>query len=318
LPATAAALVDEATRFTNGLVQGFAGKPDGWEVKALFMDWLGRSEEAAACWEKCIALDPRYGYAYLGLGNAAAAKGDYAKAVKLLRKAAQLTPGSFQAQSALAEALVNSGQPKEAIAALEGYVAKDPRSYGLFLLGQAYSQMQQYGQAREKFEAAVRKYPEFAEAYYRLSIVCARLGQSEQAKRYLEKSQALKAGEREDSRVQKKRYDDLRAMRNRVAETYITGARLCYVEHRAREAERLWRRAADLDGANVECRQGLAWMCRTQGRLQEAIGYLEQLAKLQPNQPSYWMEIGNLHVELSQFKAAQDAFRRFNAAKGKR
>jgi tetratricopeptide (TPR) repeat protein len=213
----------------------------------------------------------------------------------------------------LADALLNSGQAKEAVALLETYVREDPRSQGFFLLGQAYLQMQQYEKAREYFEAAIRKYPQYGDAYYRLSGVYSRLGQHDKAGQCLQKSRELKAKEREDHRVQKSRYDDFDAMCNRIAETYTSGARIYLTAGKSAETERLFRRAGDLASKSIECRQGLAWLCRRQGRTREGIEVLEQLAKIEPNQPSYWLEIGRLHARLNQFSAAEEAFRKASA-----
>ena len=77
-----------------------------------------------------------------------------------------------------------------------------------------------------------------------------------------------------------------------------------------REAEELWRRAAELAPANVESRQGLAWLYRQQGKTREAIAILRQLAVLQPDNSSYWLEIGRLNAELLEFDAAEQSLRK--------
>ncbi len=299
VPAAPEALFEEATRLADCLVQAFPAKPDALEVKARLLEWLGKSKEAVVCWERALQLDPNYAYAHLGLGTVAAVNQDYRKAAELLRKAVELNPGYFSARIALADALLGLGQPKEVIAILEDYLRRDPRSEGFFLLGQAYVQVQQYEKARESFEAAVRKYPEFGEAYYRLSTVCARLGQQDKARQHLQKSRALLAEQREDGRVKKRRYDDLNAVRRRLSDTRRTAARTYSPDGDPPPAERLWRRAADLAPKDVECRQGLAWLCRQEGRIPETIAILEQLAAIEPNNPGYRPEIDRLRTGLS-------------------
>lgn len=298
IPATPESLFEEATRFVDCLVQAYPTMPDALEIKARLVEWLGRSKEAVACWERAIQLDPNYAYAHFGLGTVAAKNEDYATAATRLRKAVELNPGYFPARLALGDALLALGRPKDVIELLEDYSRRDPRSQGFFLLGQAYAQLQQYEKAKENLEAAVRKYPEYGEAYYRLSTVCARLGQHDQARKYLEQSRKLKAAQRENERVARKQYDDLETSRTRVAETYTNAARIYLADGKPRAAERLWRRAAALDAKNVECRQGLAWLCRQEGRITETIALLEQLAKIEPDNPSYQPEIERLRAGL--------------------
>lgn len=303
-------LLEGAVRFTDALVAAFPIDPDCLEVKARLMDWLGKTEEAAKCWEKCLELEPDYAYAYRGLGTSAAAKGEHAKAAELFRKALELDPASYAACIGLAQALVDSHREKEAAPILEAWMRRDPRSYGYFVLGQAYLQIQQLEKARDNFEAAVRKYPDYAEAHYRLSTLYQRLGQPEEAKEHLKKSRELKAQRRVEEKEQKKRYDDLGTVSTRVAETYAAAGRIYFANGKRREAEELWRRAAALAPADVESRQGLAWLCRQEGRTRETIAVLQQLAGLQPSVSSYWLEIGRLNVELVRFDAAEQAMRK--------
>ena len=298
VPTTPEALFEEATRFVDVLTRTYPNVPDALEVKARFLEWLGKSKEAVACWERALQLDPSYAYAHFGLGSVAAKNEDYATAAERLRRAVELNPGYFPARLALGDALLALRRPKDVIDLLEEYSRRDPRSQGFFLLGQAYAQLQQYEKAKENLEAAVRKYPEYGEAYYRLSTVCARLGQQDQARKYLERSRKLKAAQRENERVARKQYDDLETARTRVAETYTNAARIYMADGKPRAAERLWHRAADLDAKNVECRQGLAWLCRQEGRIAETIALLEQLAKIDTQNPSYRPEIERLRATL--------------------
>ena len=298
IPTTPESLFEEATRFVDVLTRTYPNVPDALEVKARLLEWLGKSKEAKACWERALQLDPNYAYAHFGLGSVAAKNEDYATAAERLRKAVELNPGYFPARLALGDALLALRRPKDVIDLLEEYSRRDPRSQGFFLLGQAYAQLQQYEKAKENLEAAVRKYPEYGEAYYRLSTVCARLGQQDQARKYLEQSRKLKAAQRENERVARKQYDDLETARTRIAETYTNAARIYMADGKTHAAERLWRRAADLDGKNVECRQGLAWLCRQEGRIAETIALLEQLAKIDSQNPSYRPEIERLRAAL--------------------
>ncbi len=299
--------MDEATLLADRLVLVFPTLPDALEVRARLLDWLGKSKQAVECWEQCLQLDPDYAFAYFGIGSVAAQEEDYRKAEQSLRQAVKLSPGDFLARAALATALVNLNQPKEVIAVLEKPLQTDPRSEGFYLLGQAYVQLQQMEKARDSFESAIRVFPEFADAYYRLSTVYTRLGQQDKARQCIQKSRELKAAQRQDKREEKRSYNDVNAVRIRVAETYSSAGQICLVHARQREAERLWRRAAELSPTNVDCRQGLAWLCRQQVRIPEAIGFLRQLAAIQPKNAEIWFEISQMHAELAESAEAEAA-----------
>jgi len=309
LPSTREALTDEATRVVDLLVQESPQQADAWEVKARLLDWLGKTEGAVKCWEKCLELNPEYAYAYAGMGRVAADRQDHAKAIELLRHAVRLDPGSFPTRTLLAESLVSVGKPKEAVDLLEHYLRADPRSLGYCVLGQAYLQLQQYEKAKENLEAAIRIYPEYTEAFYRLATVHTRMGQKEQAARCMRQFHKLRSGEMEYRRVQKSQYDDFSTMCGRVAATYAGAARLYYVQGKRPEAEALLRRAMALAPKEIEPRQGLAWVCRQEGRTHQAIELLEELAKLEPKNPAYWLEIGRLRAAHVDLDGAEEAFR---------
>jgi cytochrome c-type biogenesis protein CcmH/NrfG len=119
----------------------------------------------------------------------------------------------------------------------------------------------------------------------------------------------LRSGQMEFRRVEKDRYDDFGTMCRRVATTYTAAARLYHAHGKQPEAEALLQRAVALAPQELEPQQALAWICRQQGRTREAIQRLEGLAKLEPKNPAYWLEIGRLRVAREELDAAEEAFR---------
>ena len=94
-----------------------------------------------------------------------------------------------------------------------------------------------------------------------------------------------------------------------VAVTYANMGKLYLTRGQADVAEELWRRAARIAPRDVDCRQGLAFMYRQSGRIQEAISVLRELAEVTPAPLMYWLEIGRLHSEGGNVDAAEHAFR---------
>ena len=309
LPKTQAELAQEVNFVTEYLLKCFPDDPDALEVKARYQDWLGNSVEALGLWERCLQLNPNYGYAHYGMGTVAAKRGEYAKAAELFRKALASSPEWPKAEVELARALLDLGRSEEAAATLEKHVQR-PRfmTEAHFLLGQAYGQRKDYPKAKESYAKAIQLNARTSDAYYGLATLCTRLGEQDQAKKYLEKLNELRGKESESVKRDRMDYNDLEAMKVDTASICTSAGQLFFVRKRQAEAEKLWRRAAAFDPLQVECRQALAWLCRESDRVPEAIGFLQDLGKIAPKNIEYLLEAGRLQTELKQFDAAEATF----------
>ncbi len=58
-----------ATAFTAAIAEQFPDQPQGWLVHAVGLRTLGRTEEAAAAWRRCLALAPASSEAWWGLAS---------------------------------------------------------------------------------------------------------------------------------------------------------------------------------------------------------------------------------------------------------
>lgn len=313
LPTTAAALIDEVEDVVDRLIEEFPGNLDCLEMRARFHVFSGKSEEAVKTWERCLDLNPGYSYAYLGMAEIAAHEGDHQKAADLARKSMQTDPASFRARLILAEAAVNLDQPEEAIAVLEEFLRTNPRSHGYFLLGRAYALMDQFEKAKQSYQASIRKDPQYGSAYHELSKVCARLGQKDAAREAMAKFRELFAKLNPDFAGEDMAGKSFDVVCSNTAKIYADIGRIYGFHDRPTQAESLCRRAADLSPKNTECRQALAWFARSAGRTPEQIRWLEELANLDPKNPNYWLEIGDLHIWLTQLQPAEEAFQKARA-----
>lgn len=311
LPTTPAAVVEEARHVAHWLMERFPNDPDSLEVMARVHHWLGDSAEAVKCWQQCLELNPDYVHAYFGMGIVAEGKGEYQKAVKLFRRAAELAPDSPEPQRQLASALINLGQMDEAISVLETHVKSTPDpAAALVMLGMAYRHLKDFERAKETYEAAIRAYPANPNAHYGLAIACTRLGETEQAKEHMARFKELMAKEKNLRKNQRRQFDDLAEMSQKLAGTYTTAGQLFDGNGKPAEAERLWRRGAAVDPTGVACRRALAKMLGEQGRIPDALDVLAQLAAIEPENPGYQMDIGWLNAELKQFDEAEQAYRK--------
>jgi tetratricopeptide (TPR) repeat protein len=94
--------------------------PDSSEVK----EWLGEAIEES---RRATELKPDHARAYLHWGLSLKYLGDPAAAVAPLRRGVDCRPADFDLQLALGEALLESGQPKEAETYLENARRLDPK-----------------------------------------------------------------------------------------------------------------------------------------------------------------------------------------------
>ncbi len=309
LPANPRDLIDETKTMIEQLLAAYPNDLDCLEMKARTQDWLGKSAEAVETWRQCLKLNPAYTHAYVGMAAVAAKKGDHEKAAELARQAVATNPASFRAREILAEALINLRKADEAVEVLDEFLRRDPRAHGYFLLGSAHTQLQQHEKARKAYEAAVKKYPRYAEAYYALSRSYLRLGLREEARRTMAKYWELMKQRGPSRPGMGSPIDDFTHMCTNAAILYTDAARIYYARGEPRRAELLWRRATALDKNNLPARQMLVAMYRREGRLWEAAQCLEELAAVDAHDPRYWLEVGQMYATALRFEDAERSFR---------
>ena len=309
-PDTPAEVIQEAKRLTDFVVTALPEIPDTLELCARIRLWLGDSDGAVDAWQESLDQWPQYAYAYHGMGTVAAEKGDSGKAIQLYRRAIELEPTLSEARRDLARALLDDGQAERAVSVLKEYVPRNPqRADGYASLGFAYQQLGDSQHARESYEAALERDPNHTRAVYGLATACARLGLTEESQANSARFREMLAAEGEVRRDERSSYDDVSALCEDLGGFYTDAGRIFFSQGQAPVAEMLCRRAVVVCPGQTECRQALALMCRRQGRLPEAIGWLEELGRSADDPETYYVEIGRLQIELGRWKEAEAAFR---------
>ncbi|MBN2474499.1 MAG: tetratricopeptide repeat protein [Pirellulales bacterium] len=304
-------LKEEVAELTTGLLEAFPNDADAWATVGKIAQGLGNSGEAMEHWQRCLQLAPNRADIYSELGMIALCKGECEKAEALWRKALEIQPTMPSLYNRLARALTGQGKPREAIAALRKDIEISPDAgESHFLLGQAYLQLEEHLSAKQAYQRAVEIDPEMTNAYYGLATVCARLGERDQSREHHAKFAELKAEDRHVLKQGKVAFDDLLALRITVAQGYTDAGRVCRRHNLLWRAEKHWKRAAELDVKNIGCRQELAALCLANRREPEALSIYEQLAQLEPNNPSHYLNAGICSARLRQDATAEKAFAR--------
>lgn len=150
--------LDEAEKIFHQALQNYPAAPDLLFEYGLFLDRLGRSEEALSQMEKVIELNPQDAYALNYVGYTWADNGvNLDKSLEYILRATALKPEDGYIRDSLGWVYYRMGQVSKAIAELEkarGIVPDDPAINEH--LGDVYLKSGRVKEAYEIYEAAIR------------------------------------------------------------------------------------------------------------------------------------------------------------------
>jgi tetratricopeptide (TPR) repeat protein len=305
-------LRQEATQVARQLLEDFPEAAESLGVVALLHRRLGRVDQAERCWQRCLELEPRSANAHIALAAIARRNGDLAKAAEHFQKAMEIDPESRQLPYDLAEVLINQGELDRAQAVVQKNLERDATFFpSLYQLGQIHLQRKDYAKARKVLETAIRFGPDFAATYFALSTACSRLGDAEQAGRYLDKFRVLRARDEEAHRADLRRVREGESdMPSIVAEINTTASRV-YLQHGQQQtAEKLLLRGFHLAPGYVQCGDTLAWLYEQQGRAEEALSVLSKADASSPKSVAVLVRLGTLAAKLGRFDEAERAYQK--------
>jgi len=321
---TSLGVVDDAARresreLADRIVRDFPESAEAIYARGVLLSMWGQGGEAVKSWEAALKLDPGLAPAYRQMGMYALAHGDFQRAVPLLRRAIELNPSEPETSLQLALALLAMDSPEEAIGVLRRHVARWPRSpEAYYRLGQVSLQLGALDQAKEYYEASLRIDPTALRVYIGLATACTRLGEMEKAREYHKKIRELSKADRAEERRRNRAYDDGADARQELANEYMyVGA--IYREHgRTQEALECLQKAAAVAPKHVPSRKTLVTLLEQQNKIPEAIGVLEELRQIEPQDPVHCVKLGALRLRLNELDAAEAAFRKAIDAAPKR
>ena len=129
----------------------------------------GKLEDAAECYRRAIARNPRYAEAYSNLGYVFEAQGNLEEAVAHYRKAIEFNPNLLPAHQNLGFALLNLGQRDAAEESLRRVIALTPEhTTALQSLGVIAAQRGDFLQAETLLRHAIELQPDYVDAHNNL------------------------------------------------------------------------------------------------------------------------------------------------------
>lgn len=135
---------------------------------------LGRLDDAIACYERAVTLDPGIYQAWCNLALARRAQGDLAATVALCRQAIAIKPDYADALRLLAGTLWAGGDLPGARRAYEQLLEHDPQNMSVLVnLGVLLRDLGEFAEARQTFHQALAIAPGSAELHVHLGDVAA-------------------------------------------------------------------------------------------------------------------------------------------------
>jgi tetratricopeptide (TPR) repeat protein len=309
-----ATLRETATKLAEDLATHFPNEAEAHMLLADTHRRFGRSAEAVDCWQKALQLDPRLASLYDRMAIVAMEKGQFEEALTLWRQALAIDPALPGVCDKMGRVFLASGQQDEAITALTDAVRIAPTSAPTYyLLGQAYLQKNLYESAVAYYQKALELDPGLRNAYYGLATAYARLRQPALAKKYQTTFRELSADDSEGRPYGFSAEDDLSKARADYLNAALRGATLLQAKGQSSTGEALLQQAVAVDPNQAAPRKRLAACYRSAGKLPQALAQCEQIARLEPNDPTCQLLIGALSLELTQPVRAEAAFRRITA-----
>ncbi|MBO4644069.1 MAG: tetratricopeptide repeat protein [Alphaproteobacteria bacterium] len=149
----------------------------------------GRLDEAEAMYRQLLEISPEQPDVLYLLGMLALQKKSFDSAIELLYKAVRLAPEVVSYEFTLAQALQDSGHPKEALEHYKSVLDKDdslPETY--HNMGIIYRFEGDIAESKKNFQKALELRPDFSSAYVNLALIERDEGHFEQALALLEKA----------------------------------------------------------------------------------------------------------------------------------
>ena len=153
-----------------------------WSNKGVSMSALGRKEEAVACYDRALEIDPRFANAWLGKGAALYELGRSEEAIACCDRALEIDPRDPHTWGNKGNALSALGRKEEAIACFDRALEIDPRFAAAWThKGIALWNLRRKEEAILCYDRALDSDPKFANAWSVKGNALSDLGRKQEA-----------------------------------------------------------------------------------------------------------------------------------------
>jgi len=306
-------LIEGVSADVRQVMQVYPNDPDAISALGLLHYLVHDREAEVACWNHCLTVDPRHELAYSRLVASAQQDADYERIVSLMHRALASDPDNPSYGGILGSALMYLNRYQEARDVLEGQLhAGHATADAYHVLGEVCNQMDQLQQARRYFQAAVVLGPRRPDSLFGLMKVYAKLGQADLAADCRKRFQEIKASQLQSEMG---RDNTREGLRDAIYAPTQAGEILTYVGKAYRAhgdltaATRCLEKAASLSADAVECRELLSELAQERQRPQEALRWVGELKRLQPENRLHYRNEGILYARMGNEAEAERVFR---------
>lgn len=306
-------LYDEGVAAVARVLEAHPNSPHSASALAVAYYLAHDTRGEAACWERCLEVDPTNNLAYSRLFALAEQEANYQRIVDLAQKAEARDPQNTTHRGQLGSALMHLQRTGEARSVLERHIREgrgDAEAYQV--LGEVCYELNDPRAAKRYFEAAAAMAPYDAAMFYGLARACTKLGEDELAKQYRARFQELKDAEMAAHKTKSSPREQVRDAVHipiRVAEIMRHVGRAYGDNNELDLAEQCWLRAAELSPEEMEARQLLSNLYDRQGRLDESLKWVRNLEQLDPENTRHIRNEGLLLSRLKRYDEAEKLFR---------
>ena len=291
----------EAVALADRLVRDFPRDVEALFIRGLIINKFVSRELAAQCWQECLRRDPRFGEAHYWMGKEWFKKGEFEKALDSFRRAVDLKAPIRDARIQLADAFINAGRPGDAVAVLEEQVRSAPQEVaGWFYLGHARTLAGNPDGADAAYRRAVELNPNCHQAWHGLAVNSQKRGDKDKAREYLDKFKTAQAKFFASHQSAKRGADDADTLERTLATAYTDAGRIYGARGDAKRCEEFWLRAGEIDPDHLDSRVRLLRLYGQQHRPQAALTVLEQLCRIQPENPNHSQNLAAVRKMLGQ------------------
>ncbi len=183
---------------------------------------------------------------------------------------------------------------------------------GWFYVGHAYFLLGDYERAAELYRRALDRNPRCHQAWHGLARIYQKQGKSDRARECL-RLVTLFQGDFFQRHHERKRMDfgELDTLEGALAGAYSDAGRIYLARGHVADAEECWEKAAAMDPMNITSRVALLRLYTDTGRQEAMRPLLEQLCKIEPDNPVHFRNLGVYLSNRGEVDQAEVAFRRF-------
>jgi len=298
---------------------------------------LGQWQNAEAAYHKVLQLEPSYRGVWNNLGNNAYRQQEYRKAIGHYQKELAINPAAIPWRG-MGRAYVELGKVDSAQYTFQNAIARDslyaPAHFSLallledegeidkalfhakkasqiekdnleyrYLVGELLVRNRRYEEALTLLREVVDKMPWYRGAQYNFGQALANLGRQEEAKKYLDEAERVRA---EDAKIEHLQ-NTIRSLPNDP----MAHASLAFALRRAgryNDAMHAYKVAAHLAPNNMEVQNNIANLYLIKGDTTAAINQYQMILRHDPALVDIWVNLGIVYAISKNFAAARHAW----------